>query len=121
MFVTVFLTPASYQMQLRQVAANFPSLPYATRSAMKMAPFLLASQLVPQNLPLKKRMSTEKSNGDATELEEMVHVWKLAKASEVRRLSLHALLTKKIAIIDDMNPYHLFGGSVLAAPQVSRV
>jgi hypothetical protein len=69
---------ARYLEQLRLLAANWSTFDYTTRNAMKSAPFLLASQLVPVQKSVKKAFGTWGGSEDEYERE-----WVLSRAADV--------------------------------------
>lgn len=90
-----------YLEQLRLIAANWNRLDNQTRSAMKAAPFLLASQRIPMS---KKSLSmaTQPVIGG---VDEYYREWVLCRASE-------AVLVDRVAYAQ------YFGQYILSAPEV---
>lgn len=89
-----------YLEQLRLIAANWNRLDNQTRSAMKAATFLLASQRIPMS---KKSLSmvTQPVGGD----DEYYREWVLCRASE-------------IVLVDRVAYAQYFGQYILSAPEV---
>ncbi|OWT41907.1 hypothetical protein C362_00273 [Cryptococcus neoformans Bt1] len=88
-----------YLEQLRLIAANWNRLDNQTRSVMKAAPFLLASQRIPMS---KKSLSmvTQPVGGD----DEYYREWVLCRASEV-------------VLVDRVAYAQYFGQYILSAPE----
>ena len=111
------LTGIRYLEQLRLLAANWASLDISTRTAMKSASFLLASQRVPVRRPSKKLLGDFSASSQADEYE---REWVLCRASEVSsRAVLMANLTLQVAVVDDITYLQYFGRYILVAPEVS--
>ncbi|WVF71489.1 hypothetical protein IAT40_006295 [Kwoniella sp. CBS 6097] len=90
-----------YLEQLRLLAANWTIFDNPTRSAMRSAPFLLASQRVPVKKQPKKLLgSWAGSSGE----EEYEREWVLCKASDV-------------SVVDHITMLQYFGQYILAAPE----
>ncbi|OCF40369.1 hypothetical protein I317_05804 [Kwoniella heveanensis CBS 569] len=88
-----------YLEQLRLLAANWSIFDNPTRSAMRSAPFLLASQRVPVKKQPKKLLWTGSSGEEEYERE-----WVLCKASDV-------------SVVDHITMLQYFGQYILAAPE----
>ncbi|WVQ99431.1 hypothetical protein IAU59_006566 [Kwoniella sp. CBS 9459] len=90
-----------YLEQLRLLAANWTIFDNPTRSAMRTAPFLLASQRVPVKKQPKKLLG---SWAGASGEEEYEREWVLCKASNV-------------SVVDHITMLQYFGQYILAAPE----
>ncbi|WVW83952.1 hypothetical protein I302_105975 [Kwoniella bestiolae CBS 10118] len=90
-----------YLEQLRLLAANLTIFDTHTRTAMKTAPFLLASQRVPTRKSTKKLLN---SWTGGTEDNEYEREWVLCKAADV-------------SVVDSVTMLQYFGQYILAAPE----
>ncbi|WRT66409.1 uncharacterized protein IL334_003365 [Kwoniella shivajii] len=90
-----------YLEQIRLLAANWTIFDNPTRSAMKTAPFLLASQRVPSRKPAKKLLGSWTGGTEETDYE---REWVLCKASDV-------------SVVDSVTMLQYFGQYILAAPE----
>lgn len=95
------------------LAANWTTFDYTTRSQMKSATFVLASQLVPVK-KAKKLMGTWGGAEDEFERE-----WVLAKAADVSAMTF-GTTDEQVAVVDHITMLQYFGQHVLAAPEVSH-
>ncbi|KAK6910047.1 hypothetical protein I203_104076 [Kwoniella mangroviensis CBS 8507] len=90
-----------YLEQLRLLAANWTIFDTPTRTAMKTAPFLLASQRVPSRKSTKKLLNSWTGGNEDTEYE---REWVLCKAADV-------------SVVDSVTMLQYFGQYILAAPE----
>nr|XP_019011143.1 uncharacterized protein I206_04455 [Kwoniella pini CBS 10737]OCF49924.1 hypothetical protein I206_04455 [Kwoniella pini CBS 10737] len=90
-----------YLEQLRLLAANWMIFDQQTRTSMKTAPFLLASQRVHSKMPAKKLLNSWTGGNEDNDFE---REWVLCKASEV-------------SVVDSVTMLQYFGQYILAAPE----